>query len=176
MYPLVRMLKALVMVRKAPRIGLLETHVSHHICWPWDLDPWVELNNGRTLTLFDLGRIPLAVLTGLADPLRERGWGFTAAGNSVRYRKRVRMFDRLEMRSRCIGWDDRFIYMEQSMWKRGECTSHMLLRSAIASKDGIVPPAKVLEVLGQNAESPALPDWVAAWIAADALRPWPPQA
>ena len=23
--------------------------------------------------------------------------------------------------------------------------------------------------------SPALPDWVQAWIAADAMRPWPPQ-
>ena len=51
--------------RRLPPLPVLGTHVSHHRCWPWDLDPWVELNNGRTLTLYDLGRIPMAQRTGL---------------------------------------------------------------------------------------------------------------
>ena len=34
---------------------------------------------------------------------------------------------------------------------------------------------KVLEALGQPADSPPLPDWVQAWIAGDAGRPWPPE-
>jgi acyl-CoA thioesterase FadM len=174
MYPFVRMLKELWTGHRAPPLGLTDTHISHHICWPWDLDLWAELNNGRTLTLFDLGRIPLAVRTGLADMLRRRRWGITVAGNTTRYRRRVRMFDRLEMHSRCIGWDDRFIYMEQSMWRDSECTSHMLLRSAVTSAKGMVPPSEVLADLGVKMESPILPDWVMAWIAADATRPWPP--
>jgi hypothetical protein len=37
------------------------------------------------------------------------------AGNSLRYRRRVRAFHRLEMRSRLLGWDARFLYVEQSM-------------------------------------------------------------
>lgn len=174
MYPFARMVKELWKVRGKARIGILDAHVTHHICWPWDLDLWAELNNGRTLTLFDLGRIPLAVRTGLSDVLRSRKWGITVAGSSVRYRRRVRLFDRVEMVSRCIGWDTRFLYMEQSMWRGGECTSHMLLRSAVTSKAGIVAPGEVLSALGQAMPSPALPGWVAAWIAADAGRPWPP--
>ncbi|MGB7268992.1 MAG: acyl-CoA thioesterase [Albidovulum sp.] len=174
MYPFARMLKEIwTSSRKAP-LGLTDAHVSHHICWPWDLDLWVELNNGRTLTLYDLGRIPLAIRSGLAGVLRRRRWGITVAGNTTRYRKRVRMFDRLEMHSRCIGWDTRFLYMEQSMWRAGECTSHMLLRSAVTSAKGIVPPGEVLAEMAVVMESPALPDWVLAWIAADAMRPWPP--
>ena len=175
MYPIVRLIKEMVLVRKAPRLPLLGTHVSHHICWPWDIDPWMELNNGRTLTMFDLGRIPMAVRAGLVDVLKANRWGFTVAGNSTRYRRRVRAFDRLEMRSRCIGWDARFLYMEQSMWKRGECTSHMLLRAAIISPGGAVTPARLLEALGQEVASPALPDWVQAWVDADAKRVWPPE-
>jgi acyl-CoA thioesterase FadM len=175
MYPFVRLLKEAVINRKAAPLGLLDAHVSHHICWPWDLDPWVELNNGRTLTLYDLGRIPLAMRTGLLGVMRANHWGITAAGNTTRYRRRVRMFDRLEMRSRCIGWDARFLYMEQSMWKAGECTSHMLLRSAVTSDKGIVPPAEVMRAMGLDLASPALPGWVAAWIDADAQRPWPPE-
>lgn len=174
MYPFARMIKEIWISRGQPPLGLLETHVSHHICWPWDLDLWVELNNGRTLTLYDLGRIPLAVRTGLGALIRQKGWGITVAGNTVRYRRRVRMFHKVEMLSRCIGWDARFLYMEQSMWRGGECTSHMLLRSAVTSAKGIVPPAEILAALGQRMESPPLPDWVRAWIAADAERPWPP--
>ena len=174
MYPFVRMMKEIWTSRGAAPLGLTDTHVSHHICWPWDLDMWAELNNGRTLTLFDLGRVPLANRNGLIGILRQKRWGITVAGNTVRYRRRVRAFDRLEMHSRCIGWDERFFYMEQSMWKAGECTSHMLVRSAVTSANGIVPPAVVLAAAAQPDPSPALPDWVKAWIGADALRPWPP--
>ena len=174
MYPFVRMIKEIWTSRGAAPLGLTDTHVSHHICWPWDLDMWVELNNGRTLTLFDLGRIPLAIRTGLVGVLRQQRWSITVAGNTTRYRRRVRAFDRLEMHSRCIGWDARFFYMEQSMWKAGDCTSHMLIRSAVTSARGIVPPAEVLAAANKVAVSPELPDWVAGWIAADALRPWPP--
>ncbi|MCB2134538.1 MAG: acyl-CoA thioesterase [Rhodobacteraceae bacterium] len=175
MYPFGRMVKEMMTSARKPPLGLTDTHVSHHVCWPWDLDLWAELNNGRTLTIYDLGRIPLSVRTGLARLLKQKGWGITVAGNSLRYRRRVRMFDRLEMRSRCIGWDARFLYMEQSMWRAGDCTSHMLLRSAVTSKAGIVPPSQVVEALGKTDPSPPLPDWVEAWIAADAQRPWPPE-
>lgn len=175
MYPLIRFAKEMLKARSARRLGPFEAHVSTHLCWPWDLDPWIELNNGRTLTLFDLGRIPMAQRIGLVPILRQRGWGITVAGNSTRYRRRIRMFDRFTMISRVIGWDHRFIYMEQSMWRRGECCNHMLLRSAVTSPQGIVPPEQVVEALGGKPASPALPAWVAAWIAADGARPWPPE-
>ncbi|MCX8507762.1 MAG: acyl-CoA thioesterase [Rhodobacteraceae bacterium] len=175
MYPFARMFKEIWNGHRAGPLPILGTHVSHHLCWPWDLDLWSELNNGRTLTIFDLGRIPLAIRTGLGRVIRSKGWGITVAGNSTRYRRRVRMFDRLEMHSRCIGWDQRFIYMEQSMWKDGDCTSHMLLRSAVTSKAGIVSPSEVLAALGVSDASPPLPGWVQAWITADGQRPWPPE-
>ena len=175
MYPYMRLFKELWKFRKASPLGLFETHVSHHLCWPQDIDPWRELNNGRTLTLYDLGRIPLAIRTGLSGQAKKHGWGLTVAGSSIRYRRRVRLFTRVEMRSRCIGWDGRFFYMDQSMWKDGDCTSQVLLRTAVTSAAGIVDPARVAAVMGHSGDSPSLPQWVQAWSEADALRPWPPQ-
>lgn len=174
MYPFIRFIKEMVRYRSAAPLGVCDLHVSHHRCWPWDLDPWMELNNGRTLTLYDLGRIPMAMRTGLIGVLRTQGWGITVAGNSTRYRRRVRAFQRFELRSRCIGWDHRFLYTEQGMWLGEECANHILIRSAITSADGIVPPAQVMRVMNLPEESPPLPDWVKAWIAADAARIWPP--
>lgn len=175
MYPFIRMAKELVVHSRASSLPLQGVHVSQHICWPWDLDLWLELNNGRTLTLFDLGRIPLGRRTGLVAAIRANGWGLTVAGISVRYRKRIRLFDRIEMRSRAIGWDDRFFYLEQSMWKNGEATTHGLYRTAITSREGIVPPPKVAQAMGHDPQSPPLPDWVQHWITAEAERPWPPE-
>ncbi len=174
MYPFFRFAKEMLKYRNAPPLGICDTHVSHHRCWPWDLDPWIELNNGRTLTLYDLGRIPMAARTGLITVLRQNRWGITVAGNTTRYRRRIRAFERFELRSRCVGWDARFIYTEQAMWKGQDCANHILIRSAITSAEGIVPPAQVLRAMGLPAQSPDLPGWVQAWIRAETERQWPP--
>lgn len=179
MYPFVRLFWGAYKARSLPKLGPFEPHVSQHICWPWDIDPWIELNNGRTLTLYDLGRMPWLVRAGIGPTLRANRWGMAVAGASVRYRRRVKAFDRFTMVTRLIGWDEKFFYIDQSMWRHGECTSQVLIRSATttaAGKSGIVPPATLLEQLGRTEPSPALPKWVRDWVDAEAERPWPPEA
>ena len=96
------------------------------------------------------------------------------AGVSVRYRRRIRTFDRFQMRSRCVGWDDKFVYIDQSMWLGETCAGQALYRSAIVGRDGIVSPAQVVAGMTDAPVDMKLPDWVQAWINADAKRPWPP--
>jgi len=176
MYPFIRLAKELFKYRKGPLLQPEEVHVSQHICWPQDIDLWMELNNGRTLTLYDLGRIPMGRRAGLLAALKNQGRGLTVAGVSVRYRRRIRPFEKFEIRSRLAGWDDRFIYMDQSIWKKsGECANQALYRTAVTGKDGIVCPRLVAQEMGWPKQSPDLPDWIKAWIAADAQRPWPPE-
>lgn len=175
MYPVIRMVKELIIHRNAPPLPPMGTHVSHHRCWPWDIDLWMELNNGRTLTLLDLGRLPLASRIGLIAVLRKKRWSMTMAGVSVRYRRRIRTFEKFEMRSRAVWWDERFVYLEQTMWKQdGECANHALYRSAITDRNGIVSPETVMAEMRQDLTRPEAPEWVLAWINAEALRPWPP--
>ncbi len=174
MYPVFRMAKEWIKFRNAPTLGPFDTHISTHICWPWDIDLWMELNNGRTLTLFDLGRYVMMNRTKILKVMAKQRWAGTVAGASIRYRRRVRMFDKLQLRTRSIGWDDRFAYIEQSLWKDGTCCSHGLIRIAITDCNGIVPAPLLAEAMGV-ATAPELSEWVKAWAAADALRPWPPQ-
>ena len=112
MYPVLRLAFQLARHRSDPPLPLTGTHESRHICWPWDLDIFGELNNGRALTLYDLGRIPWGLRIGLTPTLREQRWQVAVAGASVRYRRRVHAFDRISMRTRALGWDDRFFYVE----------------------------------------------------------------
>lgn len=174
MYPFLRMGAEWLRVRRAPPIELFETHVTRVTCLPWDLDMFLEMNNGRILTLYDLGRMGLGWRSPFFGVLRKRRWGLTVAGSSVRYRARVRIFDRLEMRTRFVGWDARFLYMEQSLWRGEICTSHLLIRAAITDAGGLVQADRFGPALDLPPEPAPLPDWISGWVAADAGRPWPP--
>jgi acyl-CoA thioesterase FadM len=174
MYPYLRLGLELVLARRAPPLPLGGVHVTRLTCRPGDIDPWGELNNGRTLTLYDLARVPLAVRTGLIAALRRNGWGLTVAGASVRYRRRVRAFQRVEIRSAFIGRDPRFIYVHQAMFRGGAAVSSVLIRGAVTAPDGIVPTERVMAAVGAGGAEPPLPAWAAAWAEAEAQRPWPP--
>lgn len=175
MYPIVRVIKEFIRARKMPPLGALEAHVSHHRCWPHDLDYYFEMNNGRILTILDIGRSGLAQRVGLIDVLKANNWGLTMAGNSVRYRRRLRSFEKFRNVSRCVGWDARFFYLEHSLWVGETCAVQALFRSAVTDKNGIVSPSKVFAQIGHDGVSPTMPDWVQAWIDADNTRPWPPE-
>ncbi len=175
MYPFIRMAYHMAKYRKAPALPIDGVHISHHICWPVDLDLWRELNNGRTLTIYDLGRIQLARRIGLLKALKAQGWGMTIAGVTARYRKRVVMFDHFEMRSKALGHDGRFLYLQQSMWKDGTALSSAVFRVAVVGPNGIVATDEVAGAMGAAGWNPEMPGWVQSWISAENQRVWPPE-
>jgi acyl-CoA thioesterase FadM len=96
------------------------------------------------------------------------------AGSSVRYRARIRPFQRFDLRTRMLGWDDKFIYLEQAMVRGDTVCNHALLRTGVTEKGRLIATSRVTDALGLDATSPTLPDWALAWAAADGTRPWPP--
>jgi acyl-CoA thioesterase FadM len=176
MFPVARLAQEVLKLRKAPALSVTEGQISTHICWPIDIDIFGELNNGRTLTLYDLGRFTMGMRVGMIKALKKNGWAMTMAGVSVRYRRRVKMFQKFTVHTRTLGRDDRFLYLHQSMWRNGEATSSALYRAAITDKNGIVPTDQLAEALGYPDWNPELPEWVQNWIAAEGTRTWPPIA
>lgn len=174
MYPILRLCKEMIKFRNHPKLKISDTHVSSHMCWPVDIDVFGEMNNGRILTVYDLGRLVMGQRMGLIKALKENGWGLTMAGASVRYRQRVRLFQKFTMHSRAVGYDDRFMYLTQTMWSKGHATSSILYRAAVTDKNGIVPTEQILKAMGVTQWNPVLPEWVQNWIDAEGTRTWPP--
>ncbi|WP_224816774.1 acyl-CoA thioesterase [Hasllibacter sp. MH4015] len=175
MYPYARFAALILSEKRKPPIGLFETHSLPMRCWPLDIDGFLEMNNGRVLTLFDLGRFALAMRIGLWDVLNREKWGLVVAGSTVRYRARITTFQRFEMRTRFLGWDHRFFYLEQAMWRGDTCCNHALLRTGVTAKGRLAPVADVAQAMGITDGSPPLPEWARAWAEADGTRPWPPE-
>ncbi len=175
MYPLIRLAKIfLTSPRRAP-LGPDDTGMLDMIVWPWDCDTFVEMNNGRHLTLYDLGRFDYGARCGLLPLLKTKGWGLVVAGSTIRYRKRLRPFERYRLHTRLIGRDDRWFYFVQKMERGGDVCSSALIRTAVTTKGRILPSQEVADALGNSDWRPDMPPWVKAWIAADNSRPWPPQ-
>ena len=175
MYPFIRMAKELFVNKSAQNLSVGEIHESFHICWPWDLDFWFELNNGRALTLYDLGRIPFSGKSGFSRVIFKNRWSMTMAGANVRYRKRIRAFDRIKMQTRTVCWDDRFLYIEQCMWNsKDECAGHIIYRAAFVGKDGIIDPQRIFDEIKLKQQSPKMPEWLRGWVDSEKKRPWPP--
>lgn len=174
MYPLIRLANLLINAKKQPKLAFGDTSEITFRCRPWDLDMFMEMNNGRVLTLYDLGRFDLSIRTGLGDVLKQNRWGLAVAGSSTRYRKRVHLFNKVTMKTAVAGIDEKWFYIAQSMWVNGNPTSSALLRTCITRKGGAVPTDEVKEALGAQDWQPEMPQWVSEWRLAEDHRPWPP--
>jgi len=175
MYPIFRLAKEVVLNSRREPIDLGATHVTRLRVWPLDIDTFFELNNGRILTLMDLGRMGFFVRMGIPKKLKDRGWYGTVAGTVVRYRRRVTVWQKLELRTRVIGWDEKFTYFDQAIWRGDDCCAHAVVRTAITTGKGILPSVEVAEAFGYRSLSPELPAWVKSWDDAEKERPWPPE-
>ncbi|MEO1601673.1 MAG: acyl-CoA thioesterase [Pseudomonadota bacterium] len=174
-YPVIRATALLLRSRRDPEMSPDTTVRTPMTCRPWDVDMFLEMNNGRHLTLFDLGRFDQAVRLGLFQLTRERGWGFVVGGASVQYRRRIRAFQRFEIATRCLARDDKWFYIEQVTWRRETACSAALLRVAVvAGSRGTVPTQDVAEAMGYPDWHGTLPEWADRWESADRTRPWPP--
>ncbi|TYO85393.1 acyl-CoA thioesterase [Oceanicella actignis] len=175
MYPFFRVFMAVARARRQGPLRPGQVHSVRTRCWPWDIDPFMELNNGRSLTLMDIGRISMFARLGLRRLLAERGLRLTMAGARVQYRARVLPFAPIEIRSRVLGLDARFILVEHLTLTRGRPAHHALYRVAVVGPQGLVPaPAALADHSDEAWRAPA-PDWAVGWSAAENAIPWPPE-
>ena len=176
MYPLRRLFLTVHRAKKQHAIELDDVVQTPFRCMPWDIDIFLEMNNGRILTLFDLGRTDFAIRCGLMDVLKQERWGLVVAGSTVRYRKRIRAFDKVVMKTRFVGIDERWFYLEQLMQVGDTPCCSALFRTGVTEKGRTVDVARVAAAMGQKDKMSEmqLSGWQQAWSTLDSERPWPP--
>ena len=171
MYIYFRALKLALTAKQEKNIDVWDEIQTPMIVWPTDIDVFFEVNNGRYLTLMDIGRFELGIKSGLLKALKRRKWQLAVAGSSVRYRKRMHLFQRFVIHSRMVAVDERWTYIQQIIKRDGEWCVAALFRTAVTDKNGIVPTAEVAAELGRPYEQ-RIPEWVTKWAESDEMRPW----
>jgi YbgC/YbaW family acyl-CoA thioester hydrolase len=134
-----------------------------------DLDPLRHVNNGKYLSLLDLGRLELLLRSGAWQVYGERGWYSVVAAQTITYKRSLTLGQRFELRSRVLGVDERAVYLEQTFVRRGDVVARAVVQARFLRRTGgSVPPDEVLAATGGSPRDLTLPSWVTAW--AEAVR------
>jgi acyl-CoA thioesterase FadM len=135
---------------------------------PNDLDLNMHVNNGRYLTLLDLGRIHLTAVTGLLRPLLKHGYAPMLGSAKVNFIRPLRAFDKFTMTTQLIYWDEKWLYLEQKIYKGEQLCVVALFKALFMSKQGKITPEAIFPLAGATQPNrPMMSPTLEAWIQAE---------
>jgi acyl-CoA thioesterase FadM len=170
-----RLICCLVAARFRPALKLPDdTSVLRFHVGVFDLDPSLHLNNGRYLTLMDLGRFDAILRSGLWRAVTANKWVPIASSIMIRYRRELGFMQAFQLKSRILCWDVHSVVMEQEFVfdsgpRHGQIAAHALFKGGLYDRKAgaFVPIARLMETIGVSAESPAPGPEVEAFLKAD---------
>ncbi len=131
--------------------------------WPTDLDLNGHMNNGRYLSIMDLGRLDLVARMGLLGAFARQGWRPLLGSAQLRFFRSLKPFARYHLRTRVLWWDEKWIYLEQVFEAEGRVAARGRVKGLFRGPGGNVTPAEVLRAAGWSLDRPELPPEVAGW-------------
>lgn len=148
---------------RKPAVGLFdETRIRLRVL-PNDLDTNIHMNNGRYLTIMDLGRVDLTIRSGLWRAMRANRWYPVVGSAKMTFRRSLDPFQAYDLTTRVVGWDGKWVYMEQRFIVGETVHARGMLKALFLKGREKVPSADLAKALGHDGSSPELdPEMVSA--------------
>ena len=162
MYPYFRLLRVIIHSLLKPKLnfGSSDYDEIKLMVLPQDIDPFFELNNGRYVTLLDLGRFALGARNNMKSFLQKNSWSLTIVGTYNEYRYRLRLFQKFRIKSKILGYDDKWFYFFQKAERNGKTHMASVIKFAFTCKNGLVFPKDVVPKMGLAYNPENIEDWV----------------
>ena len=160
---LLRIIKVVLKGLKAPRLKPLdESRISMRV-WPNDLDLNLHMNNGRYLSIMDLGRVDLMARTGILRLMVKNRWRPMVGSAFIRFRRGLRPFSRYDLVTRILCWDEKWFFMEQRFEQGGEVCASAYVKGLFVGPRDKVGTAELAQAVGHQDGSPPMPETIRAW-------------
>jgi acyl-CoA thioesterase FadM len=141
------------------RTSIMNVHSLSFRVLPNDLDTNLHMNNGRYLTIMDLGRTDALLRSGLIKTVISQKWMPVIAAVSMIYRRSLAPFEKYHLETHLIGWDERWIYMEQTFIRQnGDIAARGYVKATFLKKGERVPSADIAAAANYTGASPELSD------------------
>lgn len=138
--------------------------------WPSDLDELRHMNNGVYLSTMDLPRYDLIERAGLTAAMKEAGIYPVVVAQTIAYRRSLRLWQRYDIESRILGYDEKAVYIEQRFVVDGEIYARGFVAGRfLRRRGGVVPIEEVGRIAGVDVRAHPVPEWLREWAAAIAL-------
>lgn len=142
--------------------------------WPLDLDISLHLNNGRYLTLMDLGRLDTMVRSGLWREVLHHRWTPIASAITIRFQRELRPFQKFRLETKLLCWDANLVVMEQIFLidggpRDGQAAARALFKGGLYDRKErkFIEIARLMALLGVSETSPPATPEVEAFLHAD---------
>ncbi|MBU6418569.1 MAG: acyl-CoA thioesterase [Proteobacteria bacterium] len=162
-----RLLAVILGATWRPKLGMQDVSALNFRVWPLDLDLNLHMTNSRYLALMDLGRTDLILRAGAWPVMRREKLGVVLAGSAMRFRRPLPPFARFNLATRLLGWDERWMYVEQVFTGPEGVACSAVMRAAFTKAGRLVPPGPVLEAAVPGLVKLDAPGWVADWAAVE---------
>ena len=146
------------------RLHPLSESVLHLRVLPNDLDLNFHMNNGRFLSIMDLGRVDLLLRTDLGKVLWQHKWQPLVGGVNIRYKQSLTPLQKYRLHTKVIGWDEKWFYIEQRFERRNRTIAVGLVKALFRGNHKNIPPAQVLKLIDVNIDPPRMPEKVLKWL------------
>ncbi len=150
---------------------VLEACLLRQRVLPNDLDFNGHMNNGRYLTVMDLGRLDLMLRTNTFSLIWEHKSVPVLAAATIRYRLPIHVWEAYDLCTRVVCWDEKWIYIEQRFVmakgpRAGAVAAIAIVKGGFFSRKlrTTIPTAQVVEILGLPQHSPPMPEHIAHWL------------
>jgi acyl-CoA thioesterase FadM len=164
LYVLGRLCSLLLRSLTAPRQAPDALIITRLRVWPQDLDLNLHLNNGRYLTLMDLGRYDLVLKAGLFPLMRRERWFAVLAGGGIKFRRSLGPFQAFDLTTQIIHWDEKWFYILHEFVRDGDVYARALVKGLFRGPEGNVPVQRLIAALGLTSAAPStVPELVRHW-------------
>ena len=145
-------------------LKLLDTSVVEGRVWPTDLDNNLHMNNGRYLTIMDLGRFDWLLSCGYLGICFKKRWFPIVGALKILYLKPLKPFQKFQLKTRILGWDTKWIYVEQIFEVNGVLCSKSILQGLFHGPQGKISTHEWLKAVGHPKASPKLSEEIKSWL------------
>ncbi|MDE1895655.1 MAG: thioesterase family protein [Rhodospirillales bacterium] len=158
-----RLLLVIIDAMHGPRLKLADVSELGFRVWPLDLDLNLHMTNSRYMALMDLGRTDFILRAGAWREMRRQKLGVVLGGAAMRFRRPLSPFARFTLATRLLGWDERWMYVEQIFTGPQGVACSAAMRAAFVKGGRLVPPGPVLEAAVPGLAPLEPPGWVKNW-------------
>lgn len=144
-----------------PSASLFKMARQSFIALPTDIDFYMHINNGRYLSFLDIARIKIMVETKIMAILKKNKIYGVVACEMIRFKKSISLFQRFEITTQLIYWDDKYFYIKQSFYIKNELSAFAIVKIRFIHKErGVISPEEVFRVANITEQAGQMPNYV----------------
>lgn len=136
---------------------------------PTDCDLNFHMNNGRYLTVMDIGRLELIMRLGMLRMILKGKLNPVVAGANIAFFKSLNPFEKYKLNTQIVYWDDKWFYIQQQFCKKNEQVAASAIVKVTFLRNGKrMQPDEILEDAGHVMKPPVAPEFLTAFLQGDA--------